>query len=159
MADLSGSTQICSIKTTLPSGLMGGVYFETTGATPALLNDFTNTTLTVPFSGVWASSQNISFTAEKLGHKVTLTLQGFNLAASMTGIISTAAGALPSAFCPGTNTVYGTAIVVDNSADTVGMMSVSTVGVISISILGANFAATELAGWQKMPFSYSTLAL
>ena len=159
MADLSGSTQFRSIKATLPSGLLGGAYFETPGGTPALLNNYAYSQLTVPFSGVWASPQNINITAEIVGNIVTLSLGGFNLAASTAGTIQTAAGALPSIFCPTTSSIYNTAVVVDNSLDTLGMISVSPTGVITVSILEANFAATGLLDGKKTAISYTTIAL
>ena len=115
MADLSGSTQFRSIKATLPSGLMGGVYYETAGATPSLLNNYAYSQLTVPFSGVWSVAQNINITAERVGNTVTLSLGGWNFAASTAGVIQTAIGALPSVFCPTTGTVYLTGVVVNNS--------------------------------------------
>ena len=112
----------------------------------------------VLFSGVWSVAQNINITAERVGNTVTLSLGGWNFAASTSGVL-TANGALPSVFCPTTGPVYMTGVVVDNSVDTLGMVSVSPQGVISISILGANFAATGLAGWQKIPLTYTTIAL
>ena len=72
MADLSGSTQFRSIKCTLPSGLMGGVYFETTGGTPALLNNYAYSQLVLSFTGVWAAAQNINISVKRVGNTVTL---------------------------------------------------------------------------------------
>ena len=159
MADLSGSTQFCSIKTILPSGLLGGVYFETLGSTPSLLNNYAFAQLTVPFGGVWAAPQSINITAERIGNTVTLTLGGFNTAATTAGTISTAPGALPSEFCPVLNTVYCPGVVLDNSVNTLGMVSVSPAGIITVSVLGANFAATGLAGWEKTGLTYTTISL
>ena len=52
-----------------------------------------------------------------------------------------------------------TGIVVDNSVDTVGMISVTPQGAITVSIVGTNFGATGVAGWQKTAVSYSTIPL
>ena len=111
MADLSGSTQFCSIKATLPSGLMGGiyliesVYFETPGSTPSLLNTYQAQTLSIPFGRAWAAPQNVNVVAEKNGNTVTLTFAPLSASATTSAwIISN--GSLPSIFCPTSNTVF-----------------------------------------------------
>ena len=158
MADLSGSTQFRSIKATLPSGLMGGVYFETPGGTPSLLNSYQAETLSIPFGGAWAAPQNVNVIAEKIGNTVTLTFAPVSASAN-TAVPITSTVSLPSVFCPTANTVSQPAVLISNSTVIIGALSVFAGGIIYISPIGGNFSTTGYAEWPKSSILYTTAAL
>ena len=156
MADLSGSTQFRSIKTTLPSGLLGGVYFETPGGTPSLLNNYQSQSLTIPFAGVWANPVNVNVVAERIGNAVTLALSGVLQTSTTAGII-TSTTALPSIFTSqSTNSVfYQPVIAINSGVNQIGMISVTTQGSMQVSLLGSNFTAGGVAGWLPICITYT----
>ena len=159
MADLSGSIQFRSIKTTLPSGLMGGVYFETPAGTPSLLNSYQCQSFTISFSGVWAAPQTVNVFAERIGNAVTLTFALTSAGAAISGYMQSGVGSILSVFCPSSNIVWNSAIVTDNSLSQNGVITVTPSGIVTVSVVTGTFAATGLAGWPKLTIAYSTVAL
>jgi hypothetical protein len=142
-------------------GSSGGITLPTSGGvTKSVLNYYeVADLLSVPFTGIWAASQNINVGVSRLGNIVTLTAFG-NVSAAVTGahVISGPTGVVPSRFRP-PNNITSSIIVLNNSADAFGTVQIASNGNINIyngpfGSSGGTFTASGNGGFYAFTISY-----
>lgn len=112
-------------------------------------------TISLPFSGPWASAQNGTVHLSRTGSAVNITCDSVTAAATTAAQIIS--NAIPSDFWPPVSDVIAQIILIENnSAGATGTVTLSNTGNFTISVnINSNFTNSGTAGFFAFGLSFS----
>ena len=121
-------------------------------------NASTSTSVSVTFTGPWASGQTVTVWFTKFGNAVWCAIPAVSAAQTVGTFASSGAADVPAGYRPTTTPQYQNWMVLNASSYIRAHISVTSAGLLAIyaSCDNANFSGGGTCGWRGQMFTWST---